>query len=155
MFSCKIYKSKCICKTCNKPILFISISHSLTQFIHSFISHLNGSTHAGELCFHNFLVYYNFHLCIFDKIKIKTKNLSIIKCHTIGKPVLLLNVIPKINERRLSDTRCLIQDVVSPHCGDKRIARRCTRRSLSNYFDMTSYHWNVRYIESNTGESTR
>jgi hypothetical protein len=50
----------------------------------------------------------------------------------------------EINENRQSDTRCLIQDVVSPHCGDKRMARRCTRRSLSNYFDMTSYHWNVR-----------
>jgi hypothetical protein len=34
------------------------------------------------------------------------------------------------------------QDVVSPHRGDKRMARRCTRRSLPNYFDMTSYHWN-------------
>ena len=50
----------------------------------------------------------------------------------------------EINESRLVDTRCLIQDVVSPHCGDKRMARRCTRRSLPNYFDMTSYHWNVR-----------
>ena len=50
----------------------------------------------------------------------------------------------EINESRLSDTRCLIQNAVSPHCGDKRMARRCTRRSLPNYFDMTSYHWNVR-----------
>ena len=50
----------------------------------------------------------------------------------------------EINESRLSDTSCLIQDVVSPHCGDKRMARRCTRRSLPNYFDITSYHWNVR-----------
>ena len=50
----------------------------------------------------------------------------------------------EINENRQSDTRCLILDVVSPHCGDERMARRCTRRSLSNYFDMTSYHWNVR-----------
>jgi hypothetical protein len=50
----------------------------------------------------------------------------------------------EINESRLSDTRCMIQDVVSPHCGDKRMARRCTKRSLPNYFDMTSYHWNVR-----------
>ena len=24
------------------------------------------------------------------------------------------------------------------------MVQRCTRRSLSNYFDMTSYHWNVR-----------
>jgi hypothetical protein len=50
----------------------------------------------------------------------------------------------EINESRLSDTRCLIQDVVSPHCGDKRMARHCMRRSLPNYFDMTSYHWNAR-----------
>ena len=50
----------------------------------------------------------------------------------------------EINESRLSDTRCVIQDVASPHCGDKRMARRCTKRSLPNYFDMTSYHWNVR-----------
>ena len=50
----------------------------------------------------------------------------------------------EINESLLSDTRCLIQDAVSPHCGDKRMSRRCTRRSLPNYFDMTAYHWNVR-----------
>ena len=50
----------------------------------------------------------------------------------------------EIKESWLSDTRCLIQDVVSPHYGDKRMARRCTRRSLPNYFDMTSYHWNVK-----------
>ena len=40
----------------------------------------------------------------------------------------------EFNESRLSDTRCMIQDVVSPHCGDKRMARRCTRSSLPNYF---------------------
>jgi hypothetical protein len=45
---------------------------------------------------------------------------------------------------KLKKVACLIQDVISPHCGDKRMARRCTRRSLPNYFDMTSYHWNVR-----------
>jgi hypothetical protein len=50
----------------------------------------------------------------------------------------------EIKESSLSNTRCLIQDVLSPHCGDKRMARRCTRRFLPNYFDMTSYHWNVR-----------
>ena len=50
----------------------------------------------------------------------------------------------EIKESSLSDARCLIQDVVSPHCGDKRMARRCTRHSLPNYFDITSYHWNVR-----------
>ena len=50
----------------------------------------------------------------------------------------------EIKEGRPSDTRCLIQDAVSPHCGDKRMAQRCTRRSLPNYFDVTSYHWNVR-----------
>jgi hypothetical protein len=53
-------------------------------------------------------------------------------------------------ESNLSDTRCLIQDVVSPHCGDKRMARCCTRRSLPNYFDMTSYHWNVRHKGSSS-----
>jgi len=50
----------------------------------------------------------------------------------------------EINESRLSDTKCLIQEVVSPDCGDKRMARRCTRRSLPNYLVMMSYHWNVR-----------
>ena len=37
----------------------------------------------------------------------------------------------------------LIQDVVSSHCGDKEMARRCTRSSLPNYFVMTLYHWNA------------
>jgi SAM-dependent MidA family methyltransferase len=49
---------------------------------------------------------------------------------------------------KLTKVACLIQDVVSPYCGDKGMARRCTRRSLPNYFDMTSYHWNVRLIGS-------
>ena len=60
-----------------------------------------------------------------------------------------------MKESSLSDTRCLIQYVVLPQCGDERMARRCTRRSLSNFFNITSYHWNVRHIESNTGEGTR
>ena len=50
----------------------------------------------------------------------------------------------EIKKSSLSDTRCLIQDVVSPYCSDKRMARRCMRRSLPNYFNMTLYHWNVR-----------
>ena len=50
----------------------------------------------------------------------------------------------EINKSRLSDTRCLIQDVVSPHYGAKRKTLPCPRRSLPNYFVMTSYHWNVR-----------
>ena len=41
----------------------------------------------------------------------------------------------EIKESRLSDTRCCITTLV---------ARHCTRRSLPNYFVMTSYHWNVR-----------
>jgi len=49
----------------------------------------------------------------------------------------------EFKESRLCDTRCLTQDVVSPHCGGKRMARRCTRSSLSNYFVMMSYHWNA------------
>ena len=28
----------------------------------------------------------------------------------------------------INESRCLIQDVVSPHCGDNRMARRCMRR---------------------------
>ena len=50
----------------------------------------------------------------------------------------------EINESRLSDAKCMIEDVVSPHCGDKILPRRCTRRSLLNYLDMTSYLWNMR-----------
>jgi hypothetical protein len=50
----------------------------------------------------------------------------------------------EIKENNLSDTSCLIQDVVSPHCGDKGMGQRCTRHSLPKYFDMTSCHWNVR-----------
>ena len=38
----------------------------------------------------------------------------------------------------------MIQDVVSPHCGDHRTPWRCTRRSLQNYLVMMSCHWNVR-----------
>ena len=49
----------------------------------------------------------------------------------------------EFKESSLSDTRCMIQDVVLPHCGDKRMTRRCTRSSLPNYFIMTSYHWNA------------
>jgi hypothetical protein len=49
----------------------------------------------------------------------------------------------QFKESTLPDTRCLIQDVVSPHCGDKSMARYCTRSSPSNYFIMTSYHWNA------------
>jgi hypothetical protein len=39
-----------------------------------------------------------------------------------------------------SDTRCCIATLC---CGDTRMARRCTRSSLPNYFVMTSYHWNT------------
>ena len=55
-----------------------------------------------------------------------------------------MSVFLEIKESSMSVTRCIIQDVVSPHCGDKRMARRCTRRSLPKYFEITSYHWNVR-----------
>jgi hypothetical protein len=49
----------------------------------------------------------------------------------------------EFKEIGLSDIRCIIQDVVSPHCGDKRMARRCMISSLPNYVVMTSYYWNV------------
>jgi len=38
---------------------------------------------------------------------------------------------------KLKKVACLIQDVVSPHCGDKRMVRGCMRSSLPNYFAMT------------------
>ena len=38
---------------------------------------------------------------------------------------------------KLAKVTCLIQDVVSPHCGDKRMARCCMWFSLPNYFVMT------------------
>ena len=31
---------------------------------------------------------------------------------------------------KLTEVACLIQNGVSPHCGDKSMARRCTRRSV-------------------------
>jgi len=43
-----------------------------------------------------------------------------------------------IKESNLTDTRCRIQNVVSPHCGDKIMARRCTRSSLLNYIGNTT-----------------
>ena len=46
----------------------------------------------------------------------------------------------EFNESRLSDTRCCI----TTHCGDKRMGRRWTRRSLPIFLVMTSCHWNVR-----------
>ena len=48
-------------------------------------------------------------------------------------------------ESSLSDTRCLIQYVVSPHCGDKRMARSCTRSSLPNYF-VISLKYGVQHV---------
>jgi hypothetical protein len=39
----------------------------------------------------------------------------------------------EIKESSLSDTRCLIQDVVSPHCGDKRMAQCCPRRTTLSW----------------------
>jgi len=53
----------------------------------------------------------------------------------------------EINESRLSDTRCLIQDVVSPHCGDKRMVRHCTRRSLDEllWHDVIPLEWETKH----------
>jgi hypothetical protein len=65
----------------------------------------------------------------------------IVDLHSVYKYQVLNNYVRF--PLKLKKVACLIQDV-SPHCGDKRMVRRCTRRSLPNYFDMTSYHWNVR-----------
>jgi hypothetical protein len=72
------------------------------------------------------------------------KNINVDKILDKRYHLTLQTVLLEINESRLSDTRCLMHDVVSPHCGDKRMVRRSTRRSLPNSFDMTSYHWNVK-----------
>jgi hypothetical protein len=56
----------------------------------------------------------------------------------------LIKTLSNITYVFLSDTRCLIQDVLLLHCDDKRMARRCTRSSLPNYVVMMSYHWNMR-----------
>jgi len=34
----------------------------------------------------------------------------------------------------MSDTMYLIENIVSPHCGDKRMARRCMRGFLQTTF---------------------
>jgi hypothetical protein len=49
----------------------------------------------------------------------------------------------EIKESSLSDTGCRIQDVVSPHCGDKGMARRCTISSLTYNRNCAGKHINV------------
>ena len=49
----------------------------------------------------------------------------------------------EIKASSLSDTSCLLQYVVSPHCDDKGMSRCCTIYFLPNYFVMTSYQWNA------------
>ena len=49
----------------------------------------------------------------------------------------------EIQESSLSDITCLIQDVVSPHRGEKRMSRCCMRCPLSDFFFMTSWYWNA------------
>jgi hypothetical protein len=83
-------------------------------------------------------------LCVLSSFWIRTMALSEYSFWIRIVYLTLYTFSFEINKSRLSDTRCLIQDVVSPHCRDKRMARRCTRRYLPNYFDITSYHWNVR-----------
>jgi len=43
------------------------------------------------------------------------------------------NQTVEIKESSFSDTMCLI-----PHCGDKRMVRRCRRSSVPDYIFMTS-----------------
>ena len=89
----------------------------------------------------------NNHLILLLSFKREIAILSHLSCNAKNVNILyyvtLCTFSFEINESRLSDTRCLIQDAVSPHCGDKRVARRSTKRSLSNYVIMTSYHWNA------------
>jgi hypothetical protein len=57
--------------------------------------------------------------------------------HTLHVMVVYLTLCTffvEINESSLSDAKFMIQDVVSPHCGNKRMARRCTKFPLPDYF---------------------
>jgi hypothetical protein len=49
----------------------------------------------------------------------------------------------EIQESSLSDITCLIQYVVSPHRGEKRMSRCCMRCPLSDFFFRTSWYWNA------------
>ena len=55
----------------------------------------------------------------------------------------------KQQKRQKIGSKCadliLIRLVYHHHTGDKRMARRCTRSSLSNDFVMTSCHWKAEY----------
>jgi hypothetical protein len=85
------------------------------------------------------LYHHTMHVISLSNISIKTNFKQIarveLKCVQYSEGDYIMCMTSKV--------ACLIQDV-SPHCGDKRMAQFCTRRSLPNYFDMTSYHWNVR-----------
>jgi len=78
-----------------------------------------------------------------NDIKVEMSNLLIIP-NIINIYLTLCTFSFEIKESSLSDTRCRIQDVVSPHCVDKRMARRCRRFSMPNYFVMTSYRIGMR-----------
>ena len=82
----------------------------------------------------------NYVIIKIDVVLQEILNVSIITIFDILVYLTLCTFSFEITESHLSNTRCIIQDVVSPQCGDKRMARRCMRRSLPNYFDMTSYH---------------
>ena len=63
----------------------------------------------------------------------------------------------EIKESCLSDTRYLIQDVVSLHCGDKRMVWRCRKFSLPDYFfhDVILLEWGKRCLSvSNVNKVT-
>ena len=69
---------------------------------------------------------------------------------------MFLNLILCTFSFKIKKVACLLQDVVSPHCvdkrmvlrcirsphcGDKRMVLRCIRFSVPNYFVMTSWLW--------------
>jgi hypothetical protein len=55
---------------------------------------------------------------------------------------------------KLSFERCLTQDVVSPHCGDKRMVRHCMGYSLPNYFVISLVCWEKHFNVSNVNKTT-
>jgi hypothetical protein len=75
-------------------------------------------------------------------IKVEMSNLLIIP-NIINIYLTLCTFSFEIKESSLPDTRCRIQDVVLPHCVDKRMARRCRRFSIPNYLETVSLEMRI------------
>ena len=114
---------------------YIILYHDLDTTITSLLQSIN----INVLCFFTVVLFCKYNNC---KVVYYIKSEKVDPNNIVYQTFCTFSF--EIYESRLFDTRCMLQDVVSPHCGDKRMARRCTRRSMPSYFVMTSYHWNVR-----------